>query len=83
MKGGLVIWDFELVCDYVQWYILAAGPNVGMLGSVWVDGWMDGWMGGRASKSMELCSPYGVGAHPASYPMGTRGSFSGDKAVGS
>jgi hypothetical protein len=24
----------------------------------------------------------GSGAHPASYPMGTRGSFSGDKAAG-
>jgi hypothetical protein len=25
----------------------------------------------------------GSGAHPASYPMGTRGSFSGGKAAGS
>jgi hypothetical protein len=25
----------------------------------------------------------GSGAHPASYPMGTRGSFPGDKAAGS
>jgi hypothetical protein len=24
----------------------------------------------------------GSGAHPASYPMGTKGSFPGDKAVG-
>jgi hypothetical protein len=24
----------------------------------------------------------GSGAHPASYPMGTRGSFPGDKAAG-
>jgi hypothetical protein len=24
----------------------------------------------------------GSGAHPASYPMGTRGSFTGDKAAG-
>jgi len=29
-----------------------------------------------------LTTASGSGVHPASYPMGTRGSFSGDKAGG-
>jgi len=29
-----------------------------------------------------MAAPYLEGAHPASYPMGTRGSFLGGKAAG-
>jgi hypothetical protein len=32
--------------------------------------------------SLHHCIQKGSGAHPASYPMGTRGSFPGGKAAG-
>jgi hypothetical protein len=32
--------------------------------------------------SLHHCVQNDSGTHPASYPMGTRGSFSGDKAAG-
>jgi hypothetical protein len=31
--------------------------------------------------SLQHCVQTGSGVHPISYPMGTRGSFSGDKAA--
>jgi hypothetical protein len=34
------------------------------------------------SLSLHHCVQNGSGAHPASYPMGTRGSFPGVKAAG-
>jgi hypothetical protein len=37
---------------------------------------------GAASFSLHHRVQNGSRAHPASYPMGTRGSFSGDKAAG-
>jgi len=37
---------------------------------------------GAGNFSLHHCVQNGSGAHPASYPMGTRGSFLGDKAVG-
>jgi hypothetical protein len=37
----------------------------------------------RAGKFfLHHCIQSGSGAHPASYPMGARGSFPGDKAAG-
>jgi hypothetical protein len=35
-----------------------------------------------AGNFFHQCIQNGSGAHPASYPMGTRGSFPGGKAVG-
>jgi hypothetical protein len=58
------------------------------------DGWMDGWMGGlvhdrgvQVPAEAENFSFHhrvqtGSGTRPASYPMGTRGSFPGAKAAG-
>jgi hypothetical protein len=37
---------------------------------------------GAGNFSLHHCVQIGSGAHPASYPMGTRGSFPGSKAVG-
>jgi hypothetical protein len=37
---------------------------------------------GAGSFSLHHRMQNGSGAHPASYPMGTRGSFSGAKAAG-
>jgi hypothetical protein len=38
---------------------------------------------GAGNFSLHHCVQNGSGAHPASYPMGTRGSFRGGKAAGS
>jgi hypothetical protein len=38
--------------------------------------------GGAGSFSLHHRVQNGPGAHPASYPMGTRGSFLGDRAAG-
>jgi hypothetical protein len=37
---------------------------------------------GAGNFSLHHCVQIGSGAHPASYPMGTRGSFRGGKAAG-
>jgi hypothetical protein len=37
---------------------------------------------GAGNYSLHHCVQNGSGAHPASYPMGTRGSFPGVKAAG-
>jgi hypothetical protein len=37
---------------------------------------------GAGNCSLNHCVQTGSGAHPASYPMGTKGSFPGDKAAG-
>jgi hypothetical protein len=37
---------------------------------------------GAGNFSLHHCVQNGSGAHPASYPMGTRGSFPGGKAAG-
>jgi hypothetical protein len=37
---------------------------------------------GAGNFSLHHCVQNGSGAHPASYPMGTRGSFPGSKAAG-
>jgi hypothetical protein len=38
--------------------------------------------GGAGNFSLYYCIQNGSGTHPAFYPMGTRGSFSGGKAAG-
>jgi hypothetical protein len=38
---------------------------------------------GAGNFSLHHCVQTGSGAHPASYPLGTRGSFPGCKATGS
>jgi hypothetical protein len=37
---------------------------------------------GAGNFSLHHCVQNGSGAHPASYPVGTRGSFSGGKVAG-
>jgi hypothetical protein len=37
---------------------------------------------GAGNFSLHHRVQYGSGSHPASYPMGTRGSFSGGKSAG-
>jgi hypothetical protein len=37
---------------------------------------------GAGNFSLHYCVQNGSETHPASYPMGTRGSFPGDKATG-
>jgi hypothetical protein len=37
---------------------------------------------GTGNFSLHHCVQNGSGAHPASYPMGTKGSFPGGKAAG-
>jgi hypothetical protein len=37
---------------------------------------------GAGNFSLHHCVQNGSGAHPVSYPMGTRGSFLGGKAAG-
>jgi hypothetical protein len=37
---------------------------------------------GAGNFSLHHCAQNGSGTHPASYPMGTRGSFPGGKAAG-
>jgi hypothetical protein len=37
---------------------------------------------GAGNFSLHHCVQNGSGAYPASYPVGTRGSFAGGKAVG-
>jgi hypothetical protein len=37
---------------------------------------------GAGNFSLHHCVHNGSGAHPASHPMGTRGSFPGSKAAG-
>jgi len=37
---------------------------------------------GAGNFSLHHCVQNGSGVHPASYPMGTRGSFRGCKAAG-
>jgi hypothetical protein len=37
---------------------------------------------GTRTFSLHHCVQNGSGAHPASYPMGTKGSFPGSKAAG-
>jgi hypothetical protein len=37
---------------------------------------------GAGNFSLHCCVQNGSGAHPASYPMGSRGSFPGGKAAG-
>jgi hypothetical protein len=50
--------------------------------------WLDDWgsrvrfPAGAGNFSFHYRVQNGSGAHPASYPMGTRGSFFGDKAAG-
>jgi hypothetical protein len=40
------------------------------------------FLAGAGNFSLHHCIQNGSGAHPASYPMGTRGSFPGGKAAG-
>jgi hypothetical protein len=40
------------------------------------------FLAGARNLSLHHCVQNGSGAHPASYPMGTRGSFPGGKAAG-
>jgi hypothetical protein len=40
------------------------------------------FLAGAENFSLHHSVQNGTGAHPASYPMGTRGSFSGGKAAG-
>jgi hypothetical protein len=40
------------------------------------------FLAGAGNFSLHHCVQNSSGAHPASYPMGTRGSFPGDKVAG-
>jgi hypothetical protein len=40
------------------------------------------FLAGAGNFSLHHCVQNGSGAHPASYPMGTRGSFPGSKVAG-
>jgi hypothetical protein len=66
----------------VPWLLLGAGT------AQWYSaGLLAGWSGvlvlaGARNFSLHHRVQTGSGAHPASYPMGTRGSFPGDKAAG-
>jgi hypothetical protein len=58
--------------------------SVGIVLSYGLDDWSSRvrFLAGAGSFSLHHRVQNGSGAHPASYPMGTRGSFSGSKAVG-
>jgi hypothetical protein len=51
---------------------------------VWATGWMNGGSSpaGAGNFSLHHRVQTGFEAHPASYPMGNRGSLSGSKAAG-
>jgi hypothetical protein len=46
-------------------------------------GWLGVWVQAEAGNfSLHHCFQTGSGTHPAFYPVGTRGSFPGDKVAG-
>jgi hypothetical protein len=82
---------------YVAWYLVKHRENftltlslksrdssVGIALGYGPDGWGSRVRlpGGTGNFSLNHCVQNGSGAHPASYPMGNRGSFPGGKAAG-
>jgi hypothetical protein len=71
----LLIYTFQLYCR--QW---GAGIAQWYSAGLW-SGWSWVWVLAGAGNSLIHCVWSGSGAHPASYPVGTRGSFSGGKVA--
>jgi hypothetical protein len=68
---------------YFDLYTLYMGAGIAQWHSAGLQaGWLEFWVStGARNFSPHHCVQTGSGAHPASYPMGTTGSFHGDKAA--
>jgi hypothetical protein len=77
--GPLVSTDSELTFE-----IKSRDSSVGIALGYGLDDWGSRvrFQVGAGNFSLRHRVQNGSGAHPASYPMGTRGSFPGDKAAG-
>jgi hypothetical protein len=75
-------WQLNLYITFTQ---KSRGSSVGIVQSYGLDdrGSRVRFSVGAGNFSVHHCVQNGSGAHPASSPMGTRGSFPGGKAAGS
>jgi hypothetical protein len=73
--------DFDIICYLTS---LSRDSSVGIALGYGLDdsGSRVRFQTGAGSSSLHYRVQNGSGDHPASYPMGTRGSFSGSKAAG-
>jgi hypothetical protein len=80
------IWWNEAVklCNFLQSFITSSGDRIAQWYSARLRaGWSGVWFSvGAGNLSPHPCVQTVSGAHPASYPMGTRGSFPRVKAAG-
>jgi hypothetical protein len=79
--GCLYYGHWSVECRYLSTVYITAG-----IAQWYTTGLGAGWSGvrvpaGAGNFSLHHCVQTGSGARPASYPMGTRGSFPGDKAA--
>jgi hypothetical protein len=69
---------------YVTHFINVCDSSAGIVLGYRMDDWVSGvqFLAGAGNFSLHHRVQNGSGAHPTSYPMGTRGSFCGGNAAG-
>jgi hypothetical protein len=80
MVGEIYIYIY--ICIYI--YMMSCDSSVSTVLGYRPDDWGSRiqFLAGAGNFSLHHHVQNGSGAHPASYPMGTRGSFPGGKAAG-
>jgi hypothetical protein len=87
-RGGIILQKFKRREFFVAIFFSPSSTNLGAEIAQWYsDGLRAGWSVVRVpvvagNFSLHHRVQHGSGAHPASYPMGTRGSLPGGKAAG-
>jgi hypothetical protein len=89
--GHIIIIIIIALCYATPCYFMSCHDMFGAVIAQLVQHWATGWTirgsrfrfpAGAGNFSLHHRVQNGSGAHPASYPMGTRGSFPGDKGAG-
>jgi hypothetical protein len=75
------VWNMENICTLLE---KSHDSSVSIALGYRLDDWGSRvqFLVGARNFSLHHCIQNSSGAHPASYPMGTRGSFPGGKAAG-